>query len=130
VKRVAVGKPKSVPAGEYAAEVFDSLKIAEAVKGKLVYGANVRQVLDYVRRGEVDAGVVYATDAAEAGDGVTVVATAPEGSHRPIEYVGAVITGAKHAGAAGKFLEYLTGDAGRGALGKRGFGAPGAAGSR
>src|SRR5208283_5060602 len=64
VKRIAAGNPKTVPAGRYAAEVFDYYKITGPIKDKLVYAENVRQVLDYVARGEVDAGVVYATDAA------------------------------------------------------------------
>jgi molybdate transport system substrate-binding protein len=69
VKRIAIGQPATVPAGEYAAQV---LKEAERLRGRrerLIYGTNVRQVLDYVRRSEVDAGVVYCTDAMTEAEG-------------------------------------------------------------
>lgn len=121
-RRVAVGRPKAVPAGDYAMQVFESLKMTKAVRPKLVYGANVRQVLDYVRRGEVDAGVVYRTDAVGAGDAVKVVATADEGMHRPIEYEGAVIRSSASAGFAERFLAYLLGDEAQRMLQGRGFG--------
>ncbi|HEY2848075.1 MAG TPA: molybdate ABC transporter substrate-binding protein, partial [Pyrinomonadaceae bacterium] len=63
VKRIAVGNPKTVPAGQYAKEVFGSMKVDDAFRQKLVLAEDVRQVLDYVIRGEVDAGLVYRTDA-------------------------------------------------------------------
>ena len=69
VARIAIVNPKTGPAGRYAEEVFASAGIADAVRPKLVLAENVRQVLDYVARGEVDAGVVYATDAAIAPAG-------------------------------------------------------------
>ena len=59
VKKIAIGNPKTVPAGRYAMEVFNHFKIADAIQDKLVLAENVRQVLDYVARGEVDAGLVY-----------------------------------------------------------------------
>ena len=54
VKRLAIGEPKTVPAGQYAMQVLEKLKLDDALAGKLVYGSNVRQVLDYVdaRRGD------------------------------------------------------------------------------
>ena len=64
VKRIAVGNPKTVPAGRYAEEVLKHFSLWEALKDKLVFGENVRQVLDYVARNEADAGLVYSTDAA------------------------------------------------------------------
>jgi molybdate transport system substrate-binding protein len=97
--------------------------MTDQLRGKLVYGANVRQVLDYVVRGEVEAGVVYATDAMEAGGKVRVVAEAPAGSHRAIEYVGVVVKEAKGAAAGGRFLEYLLGEKSRSVLEGKGFAA-------
>src|SRR4051812_43756680 len=72
-KRIALGEPRTVPAGEYAAQPLAALKLTDTVKPRAVYGSNVRQVLDYVERGEVAAGIVYATDALAAGDKVRVV---------------------------------------------------------
>lgn len=51
VKRIAIGKPKSVPAGDYATQVFEHLHLSDTLKPKLIFGANVRQVLDYVQIG-------------------------------------------------------------------------------
>lgn len=124
IRRIAIGEPKSVPAGQYAVQTLKNLKLSDAVKAKLDYGANVRQVLDYVVRGEVSAGIVYATDAKEAGEKVRVAATAPAGSHDPIVYPAAVIKKSARAAAAVKFLDHLGGDDARRALQSRGFTLP------
>lgn len=105
--KVAIGEPKTVPAGQYAQQVFTSLKLTDALANKLVYGTNVRQVLTYVERGEVSAGVVYASDAKESGEKVRVVATADEKSHEPIVYPGVVVSTSKKQDATKKFLDYL-----------------------
>jgi molybdate transport system substrate-binding protein len=62
IKRIATGNPDTVPAGKYAKESMEYYKVSTAVKNKLVFGENVRQVLDYVSRNEVDAGFVFLTD--------------------------------------------------------------------
>lgn len=121
---VAVGQPDLVPAGHYAMQVLDRLHITSSVSSRLVYGANVRQVLDYVQRHEADAGMVYATDAASAGVAVQIVATANPALHDPIEYPAVVITGSSRAVAARQFLDYLTGPAAQSILRARGFTAP------
>jgi molybdate transport system substrate-binding protein len=113
--------PKTSPAGRYADEVFQFLKIADAIKDKLVFAENVRQVLDYVARGEVDAGVVYATDAMTRTSGVTVIAVAQEGSHKPILYPIAIVKGSKNEQAARGFISFVRSDEGKKILGKYGF---------
>lgn len=123
VRRVAVGQPNTVPAGQYAMQVLSALKIDAALRGKLVEGANVRQVLDYVERGEVDAGIVYATDAKEAGEAVRVVETADASLHDAIEYPAVVVRDASSAEAARRFLDYLWGEKARALLKRRGFAA-------
>lgn len=120
VRQVAIGEPKTVPAGQYAQQVFEALKLSAGVESKLVFGTNVRQVLAYVERGEVSAGVVYATDARQS-DKVKVVATADPDTHEPIVYPGAVVASTKHREAAGRFLDYLTDKKGQAALRARGF---------
>lgn len=125
VRRVAIGEPRTVPAGQYAQQVFEALGVAEQLSPKLVYGANVRQVLTYVERGEVSAGVVYATDARESAERVRVVATADTSTHDPIEYVAAVLTASERRSAAQRFLDYLLREpAARDAFTCRGFGLP------
>jgi len=106
VKKVGLGEPKGVPAGQYAEEVFNKLGILEKVKAKAVYGSNVRQVLSWVDAGEVDAGVVYATDAAISKGG-KVICTAPPNSHKPVIYPAAIIKSTKQMDAAKAFINYL-----------------------
>jgi molybdate transport system substrate-binding protein len=76
VKLIAIGDPKSVPAGTYAQAGFTELGILAAIQSKLVLGATVTQVLQYVDSGNVNAGVVFVTDALSDSN-VTVVATGP-----------------------------------------------------
>jgi len=121
VARIAVGNPKTVPAGRYAEEVFASVGITEAVRPKLVLAENVRQVLDYVARAEVDAGVVYATDAAIRPQDVKVAAIAPSGSHKPVIYPIAVLRGAPHSEAAKTFVAAVRSEPGQAILARYGF---------
>ncbi len=122
--KVAAGDPKSVPAGHYAQQTLAALKLTAAVAPRLVLGQNVRQVLTYVERGEVSAGLVYGTDAQQAGAAVRVVATADASTHDPIEYPAAVIAGSPHAAAAKRFVDYLATPAARAVLVAHGFTVP------
>lgn len=106
VKLVALGN-SDVPVGQYAQDVFTALGIWDKVSAKASLGANVKEVLSQVQSGAVDCGVVYLTDAATA-KGVTAVAEAPEGSHKPVVYPGAVLKASANADAAKAFLAYLT----------------------
>lgn len=120
VKRVALGEPGSVPAGQYAKETLTSLGIYDAVNAKAIFAKDVRQVLTYVETGNVDAGIVYATDAASSGK-VVIVATAPEKSHAPVIYAGAVIQASKNPAAARAFLDFLASAQGAAVFRKYGF---------
>ncbi len=106
VKLVALGNA-DVPVGQYSQDIFTSLGLWDAVAVKASMGANVKEVLSQVQSGAVDCGVVYATDAATA-TGVTVVAEAPEGSHKPVVYPCAALKESANAEAAAAFLDYLS----------------------
>ncbi len=106
VEKIALGDPESVPAGQYAEQVFTSLNILDAVKEKANYGTDVRQVLTWVESGDVDCGVVYATDAATS-EKVQVICEAPEGSAPKIIYPVAVIAASGHPDEAQSFIDYL-----------------------
>jgi len=121
VKKIALGNPQTVPAGRYAKETLDYLKLFDALKDKYVFAENVRQVLDYAARGEVDAGIVYLTDAQVMADKVTVVIEAPEESHKPVIYPMAVIKGTKHEAAARAFVKLMNTETARQILKKYGF---------
>lgn len=120
VSKIALGEPKSVPVGQYAEKVFTSLKILDTVKKKAIYGSDVRQVLTWVESGNVDCGVVYATDAATTSK-VKTVAEAPAGSSDPVIYPVAVLKSSKNPDAAKAFLKFLSGDEAKAAFTKYGF---------
>ncbi|MFW6296402.1 MAG: molybdate ABC transporter substrate-binding protein [Halothece sp.] len=106
VTKVALGEPESVPAGKYAQQVLTSFKIAEQVNSKAVYGKDVRQILNYVATGNVDAGIIYYTDA-QVSDDLKIVATAPETTHSPVIYPIAVIQDSDAPEAASELVEFL-----------------------
>jgi molybdate transport system substrate-binding protein len=120
-KRIAVGNPKTVPAGRYAQEVLMNLKLWEGLKDKLILAENVRQVLDYVARGEIDAGLVYSTDARSRAKEVKIISTAPEGSHRPILYPIGIIRGTKKESLAKEFVTLVLSKEGTDILQRYGF---------
>jgi len=107
--KLAIGEPESVPAGRYAREALTSMNRFEALQPKLVFGKDVRQVLSYVETGNVDAGLVYATDA-KVSDQVKVVATAPADTHSPIIYPVGVVADSDNAAAAQAFIDFLCSD--------------------
>ncbi|GAB4359407.1 MAG: molybdate ABC transporter substrate-binding protein [Cyanophyceae cyanobacterium] len=109
VQRIAVGEPRSVPAGQYAEEVLKNLGILEQVRSKLVLGNNVISVLTAVETGDVDAGLVYRTDA-QGSDQVEVVAIADGTLHSPILYPAVILRASQGKDAATQYLEFLQGD--------------------
>lgn len=121
--RLALGVAPSVPAGVYAARALDALGALDALRPKIVRGANVRQVLDLVAHGEADAAVVYATDVRGRSD-VAVVGPPPERARPVVRYPLAWIAGAPGAADARAFGEWLCGPEGRRVFAAHGFGAP------
>ncbi|MHB8754391.1 MAG: molybdate ABC transporter substrate-binding protein [Candidatus Acidiferrales bacterium] len=122
VKFVAVGEPRTVPAGMYAQQVLQHLHLLPAIKSKLVYAGDVRQVLAYVESGNAPAGLVYTTDA-RISRRVRVVATAPADSHEPILYPVAALRASKSPQAARSFLDALESPATLSLFEKSGFAA-------
>jgi molybdate transport system substrate-binding protein len=121
VKRVAIGNPSTVPAGYYAQQLLRSLQLWETLEPKLIPAENVRQVLDYVMRGEVDAGIVYSTDVAIAHGQVKVCAEAPQGKYGPILYPIAILQTAANNPMAHSFESMVLGAEGQTILAKYGF---------
>lgn len=123
LRRLAIGAPATVPAGRYAQQVLSALRLEAALAGRIVHATNVRQVLDYVERGEVDAGIVYASDARSAGDRVRIVAIADPRWHQPIEYPAVVLRAAKSSAAAERFVQFVQRPESRQVFDRLGFGA-------
>lgn len=123
VKLIALGEPKSVPAGQYAEEIFAHYQCLDAVAAKANYGTDVRQVLTWVENGEVDCGVVYASDAA-VSQGVKVLRVAPEESHKAVLYPASVLARSERPQEAQEFLSFLQSPDAMKVFEKYGFTAP------
>lgn len=120
VKRFAMGVPASVPAGHYTQEALEKAGLWSELKPKVISTQNVRQALDYVARGEVDAGFVYASDAQSISDKVKqafAVATLT-----PIQYPIAKVAASTQAETAHKFIAFVLSANGQSVLKKWGFG--------
>ena len=124
VTKIVIGNPKTVPAGQYAEESLKALGIWDRLQPKLVFSENVRQALDYVTRGEVEAGFVYTTDAATRAQQAKEAFRPAEDTYRPVLYPVAVVTGAKQAALAQAFLDLLVSREGQAALARFGFQPP------
>ena len=122
VRRIAVGKPETVPAGRYTEEALEKDGMWGGLEPKFIYAASVRQVLDYVARGEVDAGFVYETDAAIMPDKLKLVCEV--GGHKRVVYPIAAVTSSKNPVLARKFMEYVLGSKGQAVLAGYGFSKP------
>lgn len=122
VKRIAVGKTETVPVGRYTKQLLEAANLWVPLQPKLVQADSVRQVLDYVARGEVEAGFVYRTDAAIMADKVQV-ALVP-GGHTPVTYPVAVVSESRQKALAKEFAEYLRSPAAQEVLARFGFAKP------
>jgi molybdate transport system substrate-binding protein len=121
-QRIAIGNPDSVPAGRYAKHVLQDASLWDALQPKLVQAQNVRQALDYVARGEVDAGFVYATDASTQAAKVRVALSLPVSP--PVRYPIAVLTDSAHRPMAQDFVNFVVSADGQALLHSFGFTAP------
>jgi molybdate transport system substrate-binding protein len=120
--RIAIGLPASVPAGRYAKAALERTGIWGAIEPKVIGAQNVRQALDYVARGEVDAGLVYATDAALMPDKVKVAMTVR--TEVPVLYPIAPVSSSANVAAARKFIAFVLTPPARAVLSRHGFGKP------
>ena len=125
VKRVALSDPRSVPAGRYAKQMLEKRGLWSVMAKKAVYGNNVRQTLVYVTGGNVDAGIVFATDAKKASDTVRVLTYSdPARDHEPIVYPAVVLKNSPHLTEARAFVRFLQTQAAQSILIRYGFGLP------
>jgi len=122
VRRIALGKPASVPAGRYARQVLERGALWPQVEARLVFADSVRQVLDYVARGEVEAGFVYRTDALLMPGKVDIRFTAS--GHEPVTYPLAVVAGSRQAALAKDFAAFVLGNEAQAVLARHGFARP------
>jgi molybdate transport system substrate-binding protein len=117
--RLALADPGSVPAGRYARASLESLGLWSALAGRVVPAENVRAALALVERGEVELGIVYASDAL-VSDGVEQVASLPADSHPPIRYPVAVLAASEHRDSA-SFAAFLSSEEALAIFSQHGF---------
>lgn len=124
VQRIAIGNPKTVPAGQYAEESLRALGLWESLRPRLVFGENVRQVMEYVARGEVEAGFVYVTDLVSRPDLAKEAFRPPQGSYAPVTYPAAVVESSRYPAIGEAFIALLLSREGQAILARLGFQPP------
>ncbi|RJX39043.1 molybdate ABC transporter substrate-binding protein [Paenibacillus pinisoli] len=107
VGKLAIGIPESVPAGAYAKEALTNAGLWEQLQDKSVQAKDVRQVLQYVETGNVDAGFVYRSDALQSESKTDIAFAADPGSYKPILYPIGMIKANKHEKQARELYDYL-----------------------
>ncbi len=122
IRRIAISQPESVPVGRYAKAALEKAGLFESLRRKLIYTQNVRQSLDYVARGEVDAGFVYRTDAALMPQKVRVAHTVA--LDQAVSYPIAVAERSQNPDEAQRFVRFVLSAPGRQILKRYGFGQP------
>jgi len=124
VRRIVIGNPRTVPVGQYAEESLKALALWDRVQPKLVFAENVRQALDYVARGEVEAGFVYSTDIPVRAGQITEAFRPAEDTYRPVTYPVAVVKDSRQPALARAFIDLLMTREGQSALSRLGFQPP------
>ena len=117
VARIAMGREASVPAGRYAREAINAQRLWPSVQYKVVLVDDVPQVLELVAKADVEAGFVYATDAAAAAGRV-------RGTTTPVRYLANLVADSRNPALAREFIAYLRSDEARAVFKRLGFGVP------
>ncbi len=126
IRRIALGEPRSVPAGIYARQYLENVGLWAQLRPRVVPTEHVRAALAAVESGNADAAIVYATDLATAR--ALKVAFRPDPSRvPPIRYPVAILRESSQVAAARRFLETLDSPAARRVFENHGFGVLGRA---
>jgi molybdate transport system substrate-binding protein len=120
VRSIAIAEPQSVPAGIYTKRHLESLHLWSKVIDRVIPTENVRAALAAVEAGNVDAGIVYRTDA-NISRKVRIAYEIPREQGPKIAYPFAVLTSSPDPAAARRFLDYLVSPAGRAVFTRYGF---------
>ncbi len=122
IERIAISNPASVPVGRYSRLALEHAQLWDALEPKIINTQHVRQSLDYVARGEVDVGFVYATDALVMPEKVRVLMEVP--TTEPIAYPIALVADTRSPVEAKRFIKFVRSAEGTAILTRYGFGAP------
>ncbi len=118
--KLAIGDSSQVPVGRYARQALERANRWIDLERQLIPCANARQVLDYVSRGEVDGGFIYASDLAREAK-VKLLFPVPQDKHDPIVYPAAVVKDSSSRDAAQVLLSFLTSSESQDVLINHGF---------
>lgn len=119
IARIAIGDPAAVPVGVYAKRYLEAEKVWDALQPKIVPTGNVRAALAALEAGNVDAAIVYRTDALIAR---RARAAFPSPAEPVATYPAALLT---DAAQATQFYEYLRSSVADKVFEKHGFTVPG-----
>jgi molybdate transport system substrate-binding protein len=120
LNKIAIGSPKSVPAGEYAMVAMQKAGIEKQLQKKLVMARDVRESLMYAERGEVDGAFVYRTDALQARQ-ARILFTVPQNLYPRVSYPAALTAKGAINTDAKAFYKFLSSKEAKGILAKHGF---------
>ena len=121
VKKVATGNPDITPLGVATLEILPKLDMLDSVKPKLIYTETVNQTLEYVSRGEVDAGIVWSSEALAGGDKIKTAAIADPNWYGKVEFVIGTVTASQNKSLGQSFVDFVLGADGQAILKKHGF---------
>lgn len=120
VQRIAIAEPANVPVGVYSKKFLERIGLWKRVAPKIVPTENVRATLAAVESGNVDAGIVYRTDAL-VSRGARIAFEIPPAPGNAISYPFALVRGAPREAAARRFLAHLGSPAARAVFTRYGF---------
>lgn len=121
LEKIAIGSPKSVPAGDYATKAFAKAGIDKQLENKLIMAKDVRECLMYAEKGEVSGAFVYKTDADEMAKNVKILFVVPQDMYPRVTYpIALTAAGSKNPDAAA-FYKFLQSDKAKAVLTKHGF---------
>ena len=122
LERIAIGSPKSVPAGEYAMDALKKAGLDKQLEKKLIMAKDVRECLMYAERGEVDGAFVYRTDALQSKQ-AKILFTVPQNLYPKVVYPMSLTVAAGKNRDAAAFFAYLHGSEAKAVLARNGFAA-------
>lgn len=121
MKIISIANPSHAPYGMAAREAMEKTGVWEKVKDRIVFGENIRQVLQYLETGSVDAAIIALSVSIGSDVNYTLI---QQELHSPIEQAMAVIKGAKNQKGAREFADFIIGPKGRAVTERYGFGLP------
>lgn len=121
LQRIAIGSPRSVPAGEYAMEAMKKSGVERELAGRIVMAKDVREAMKYAELGEVDGAFVYKTDGLLLGKRARILFSVPEGLHDRVTYPMALTVAGAGKAEAKAFLRFLQSAEAKNVLARYGF---------